>query len=309
MSVVELLRKHNIRVATSAAKPDEVQIPCPFCGDNKLRLYWNVRTNKAICFNCEFRSNNAGKRLFYALFGGGEVWVPDSVYERATEPSSRDWARAGVDWPPGFVKLLPSRSLMHERAVRYILRRGFSKAEMRLKYLGFTERGKWRMRIIFPCIWRGKLRMFTGRAFADSFQPKYLNSIGDKWVYNLPEECRHAILSEGCLKAIAIERVLDKPSGALMGTNVTPLMAWQLGKAGVKRVTVWPDPDAPGIAGAFKAADQLLEYGFAVKIIWPPPEAQADEMTEAQIRRAWARRVPFSERLRLGVQLSACGIS
>ena len=159
--------------------------------------------------------------------------------------------------------------------------------------------GRQRYRVLFPLTWRGKLRMLIGRSIFPDVEPKYLNSIGEKFVYNLPDnDAKTIILSEGCVKAIAISAVSKVPSCASLGTSLTPLMLEQLEQAGVKTVVVWPDPDDAGILGAMKIAKSLEQVGINVKVLWPIPTKQADDYSVNELKQILKQNtVPYTRML------------
>ena len=294
MTFRQILNSKGIQYRTTS-KPEEIQLCCPFCGDSRYRLSVNEQKNAAVCFNgqCEFKSRQAAKHIFRKLEIEAAFDVP------TFEPIETKKKITRIPWPRDFKKLSRDGGYYNRKGYKYMRGRGMSSAIIAAFHLGMVLTGRQRYRVLFPLTWRGKLRMLIGRSIFPDVEPKYLNSIGEKFVYNLPDnDAKTIILSEGCVKAIAISAVSKVPSCASLGTSLTPLMLEQLEQAGVKTVVVWPDPDDAGILGAMKIAKSLEQVGINVKVLWPIPTKQADDYSVNELKQILKQNtVPYTRML------------
>lgn len=291
VSLIGLLNKKNIRYQTTTT--DEIQICCPFCGESRFRLSWNVVKNAAVCFNggCDFRSKKAASAIFRKLEIEAAFDVP------TFEPIETKKKVTRTPWPRDFKKLSPEGGYYNRKGYKYMRGRGMSSATIGAFHLGMVLTGRQRYRVLFPLTWRGKLRMLIGRSIFPDVEPRYLNSIGEKFVYNLPDkDAGTIVLSEGCVKAIAISAATSMPSCASLGHSITPLMIEQLQSAGVCRIVLWSDPDWQGLHGVRKMASLLEANGIDVSVLWPAPLKQADDYSKQQLRRMLKKRVkPYTK--------------
>jgi hypothetical protein len=170
-------------------------------------------------------------------------------------------------------------------AVSYAERRGVSRELMKKWRVGLSVIGKYSYRIIFPVLWRKKLRGFVARDWTGAQEPKYLNSVGDKYLWNMPKATKHVHLCEGIIKAVALMNA-TKMSGVVstLGSDITPIQIRQLKKAGVQYAVIWPDPDKPGQLGAVKIAGKLTESGIGARLVYPVPNKQLDDHTPEELR-------------------------
>lgn len=297
MNLLDALSAAGIRWRQGAGK-GEITICCPMCvtygesPDVRFRCGINVYSNLGHCYNCGWKTRNAYFHL-KDLLGLGEVASGFiSLGETRERPSP-------VELPEGYETLYDVNDCDDPLffAKQYLLKRGIPEWQMEEKQIGAAIAGEYARRIIFP-VWFGRLlcgyctRDYSGTAFL-----RYKNSTGTKSVYNLPTDtpagavraCKPPslsmlVLSEGCFKALAIERALggqrDIHSGASLGNQVNPSAVIQI--MDYKHILLWPDPGSQGIIGYLKAAQTLQTL---TKIWFPakPFEKQADEMMEDEI--------------------------
>lgn len=272
--------------------PNEVNICCPFCvdrgetEDTRFRLGINFVDKLASCFNCNWKSRDAVKWVLWKL-GSREVADTESKVEEKVQekPKLPDDFELLHRIRPGDVPAYYGKE--------YLLRRGFTVEDMKAYGFGVSLVGKYAHRIVMPVRWRGKLKGLVCRDFTKRALAKYLNTKGDKYLWNLPAFIKHGdllVLSEGIFKAIAIQKSLGVCSSALLGHSITAQQLKQLKFSKAKHILVWPDPDIPGIKGQLAVCQVLKASGYAVSTLWPVPKKQADEYTSKRLATLFKKR-------------------
>lgn len=280
----------------------EVMLCCPMdgCGDMRFRLGVNTYTNKAHCFNCNWSSRfNSMNKVLVALHASEAVEFQDHGEEAAEEQ---------IQLPDDF-QLLSEINLFEEepdspyyQAKMYALMRGLTSRQLRQKFIGCSMVGRFSYRVIFPVLFNKKFLGMVCRDFTGNRQPKYLNSYGKKFLYNL-RQGSYCILAEGVIKALRIEAALGVMGVALLGHSITDSMLAQLREAEVKRVLVWPDVNAVGVDGALEVAAKCAEHGLDTEILYPVPLADADNMQDCEIVKAYQSASRFDWTVEQGLRM------
>lgn len=291
MTFTDTLQQRSIKFR-HAFERGELWLCCLFCvergeptPDTKFKLGLNYITKEGHCFRCDWSSRDAVND-YLAKLGTSAAFLDEQVVIVKPPPPKL----------PEDFQLLHSVSKDDEivyEAYRYLTNRGIQRRTMADKQLGVSLTGRYAYRILFPVWWRRKLKGIVARDFTKTAKIKYLNSPGEKYLYNLPSKCQSVILSEGVFKALAIEKATDEVSAALLGHSITSNMIKQLKYANCKEITIWPDPDAVGIEGALTVAQQLKDIA-KVYFISPVPIKQADELSSEEILHRYKARVPYS---------------
>jgi len=280
---------------------------CIFCqqrghgADTKFRLGINIDSGKAHCFHCHWKT-----RDIYALLEattGNKVRKPDN-YEKGDavtpKPELPDDFQLffGISSPGG---------VLRDRALKYLYGRGLSRDQIEYHRVGYCTTGRHAYRVVFPVYKAGELVTFIARDFTGKQSIKFLNQRGEKPLWATKDISRTSpdctvVLYEGIFKALAGERanpMLANPMAdamihaATLGSQTTTL---QLGQLDVQEVVLFPDPDKPGRRGYLKVGTMLLERQCArVTVAWPPPTAEADEMSAEDIRSLIENRKSFYE--------------
>jgi len=318
-----VLNRKGLHYQQSPSDPNEIRINCLWCvergttQDFRQRLGVNIATGTAHCFNCGFKSRKVIPYLVKRL----DLGVVDLIIPQETETEK-------VRLPEDFESLIGDQTSKDGRdAKRYLMSRGITEKQIISKNIGFCITGRYRYRIVFPVYspvdnlesW-GKKRRLVGivaRSFVGK-EPRYLNSTGEKAVYNLPHEsvryeyCVHRgirqilVISEGILKCLAIERALPTVhSVALFGHSMTERQEELIIPDRWNEIVLFPDPDMQGTKGFQKIAERLsLKAGFGegymnLSVVWPPPDRQADDMGQEEIKTCYTNRRPYTSRLAL----------
>lgn len=263
---------------------DHIAICCVFCPENgetpdsKFRLSINMVTGAAYCFNCLWKSRNAFKAILRNL--KMEVHLEGEVPEIEEQEIPQ--------LPDDFQLLTRASSDLDKIAIRYLRSRGITPEQVVAKRIGISLIGRFAYRIIFPVRDGKQLKGIVARDFTNQQEPRYLNSIGDKGLYNCNcAPVKTAILSEGVFKALRIERLnTGFASMALLGRDITDFQIEQLRKRECREVILWPDPDRPGRQGAVKIGQKLQENGLLVGVVWPVYQA-ADEEPLDSMENTW----------------------
>lgn len=260
----------------------EVRLCCPFCGESKYRLGLNWLEDIGHCFHCGWsRRSSAVKAVLRELQIRPEPGLLDKrvpLEEKAPErePLPADftplWSLSREDGPPFTLGL------------DYFLQRGFTLEDARRCRIGLSVTGRYAYRLIIPVYWERKLRSFLARSFCGR-EPKYLNSRGKRYIWNLDQRTPRIVLAEGVFKAMALQKAFPLlHCAASLGHSLSEEQLGQLASAGVEQVLLWPDPDAAGLLGVLGMAEQLARAGIEVELPAKIPARQADEMALATLR-------------------------
>ena len=206
-----------------------------------------------------------------------------------------------VELPVDFRLLCDPIDDLDRQAMAYLVRRRVSPSQMRTHGIGVSYVGRYAYRILFLARDGKELISINARDFTGRRIPKYLNSRGDKGIFAFNPTSKRIVLCEGAIKALCIRRAIAVSAGALLGSTLTDRQLRQLSESACEEIVLYPDPDAPGLAGVVKIADKLREgWRGSVKVAWPV-DLPADEADLSDIRRAVESAVEYSRLL--GVRL------
>ena len=309
MTFEDILASHNIKHIKGSGK-NEIKICCLFCPergetlDTRFRLGINTYTRQASCFNCGWSSkSNAINQVLRKLRSKD---VADIVQEAKEE------IEEAVTLPIGFEYLDASKNdkhWYHRNALKYLKDRQIPDWQITAKKMGVTIGDKFSYRIIFPVVYNKELVSIVGRDFTGTNKLKYLNSTGNKYLYNYPPNKKgvtEIILSEGIFKALKIERVAKVPSAALLGHTLTDIHIKQLDKLkNLESITIWPDTDKIGIKSVIEICNKLKDLNYEVYTILPVPERQADELSDKEVRHLLHTKVKYSDLVAAKLKLKA----
>lgn len=303
MTFREILLRRGI--PWHSAPNNHLSICCPSCPQNgespdtRFRLSINLENGACLCFNCGFkRKSNSFTVILKELNLNVDRVDTDPETEKETE---------APQLPQDFQLLDRAESDLDKIAIRYLRSRGITPEQVLHHRIGVSLTGRYAYRIVFPVRDDKKLMGIVARDFTDRQEPRYLNSTGDKGLYNCNgQDCKTVVLSEGIFKSLRIERLnTGFPSMALLGKFVSEVQLEQLKRRGCKEVILWADPDKPGRMGATTVCDRLAELGYLVGVVWPIWQPADEEPLEA-MQTAWNTRVQgWSWRLRQRILLGA----
>lgn len=312
MNLFAELAKVGVEVRESTTDETEIKLCCPFCvdmgtsPDYKFRLGVNIVSGLGHCFNCGWSSKKAVLEVV-RKFGLGNGVAQEVLATPWTGQSRKRPEK--VELPEGFQVLSKVKTIdpLFGIAKQYVLKRGITQEQLERYEIGATVADwKFRYRIIFPVRSKeGKLLGLIGRDWTGTQEPKYLNSLGLKGVFNARPDLysnRKVIVSEGVTKALAIERALDNKvcSAALCGNTITDAQVAQL--KGFEEVILFSDPDRAGMVGFLGVAANLQSVFGRVSMVWPWPDKQADDLTRKEILAALRGRRKYNDILVLRIK-------
>ena len=295
MNLLEAFAAYGILFRRSASDANEISICCPFCFESRFRLGVNLRKDKAHCFNCDWKSRHATEALAEALhLGQLHAGMQEREKEKPEPPKLPD------DFTYLYTVVHDS---FYKKAYTYMRNRGVGEWQMKQKRIGVSMVGKYAYRIVFPVYYGVALQGLVTRDFTDTQEPRYLNSAGMKAVYNSPEEKRRkskAVICEGIFDCLAIEQTVSKDYDvlAILGRTLTEEQEKRL--SGYDEIVLWPDADAPGIAG-FNALGSQLKLRHAVLVVPPAFDGRKDaaEISAPERLHLWLHRRELTDSLAL----------
>jgi len=306
MTILDALRIRGVPVRVSQTDRSEIRICCPFCqargfsSDQRFRLGLDLRRGWGHCFNCGWKSRNAVSWLSKQLELGAVEFV-------SARQKSEQRTKKVIQLPEGYTPLKEvwADPFPWYRMVRAYLydRRMMTRKEIFRLRVGITLVGKYAYRAIFPIYYQGKLRGFVGRGITDEQKPPYLNSVGEKWLFNSPDRPSNAgrkcILVEGIFDCVRLHRLLSEKYDvmAVLGHSLTEKQEEVL--LPYRKVVLWSDPDSAGITGFLRVAEQMHFAGKKVQIV--PPTLLRDVDTYPDNRQVLAA---FQNRLEWSVSVS-----
>ena len=330
MTLHDLVRKLFPRVPVS---PCDFYVDCPFCletvgkKDYKSRFGINTSTGVGNCHRCEKKHSAKGGKQYwfrelcrvfkvnYSIDVGERDDDSDEGQSRRstegvktseegqessnqTDSKKREPVRLPSEYEPLWKDVDES---IAKRARKYLLSRGVTPDQIKHHRVGFCAVGKYAYRLIIPVYSsKGRLKAFVSRDFSGQNELRYLNSEGAKTLYGVPRRKRsHAVLVEGIFDAWAFERSIASVDGiAGLGKTLSKGALRTLAK--YKEVTIWPDPDRPGVEGCIKRANALQKRGVIVNVVVPlddEVECEADlgSMPVFEIQSRFCNRVVFTK--------------
>jgi DNA primase len=162
-----------------------------------------------------------------------------------------------------------------QQVPKYAFDRGLNKKEILQYEIGYDTREK---RMIIPIRdYKNVLMGVSGRDVTGEQKPKYKHYPGlkkEKVLYGeqwLDLQVSSACLVEGFLDVWRLRRLGKKNVFASMGTTLSTdqirkLMNWR-----IVSVTIFPDPDKPGLQFAEEVAEKLVRHGMVVGIAGSKP--------------------------------------
>lgn len=317
---------------------------CPFCGDERWRVYMHRDKKLGVCFHAE-----CAKRFNLFSFARAHLDA-DSV---GTIRHFEDYGSRVLHLrrPPKPVLPLPTPSAILPASVPlptpdgmthpYLLDRKVLLSTQTLFGLRWCEDASWSYedgdgghkqmwfgkRILLPIHdLDGSVQTFVGRDATGKAQLRYLFPprlpSASRYLYGseLAGEAGHLILGEGPFDAIAIHQALDHPDFAdcaALGTFGLSIghgdaegddqlgRLLRLRQAKPRRITMLWDGEAGALREALNAGDLLARHGFPVAIGLLPPDSDPGELDTRAIRHAIETALPWDATLRVRLTLKS----
>lgn len=313
---------------TRGSSGDQLNIhECPFCQDDRWKVYMNLESGLGNCFHCDQKFNlfkfikaqsglvRGNLRAYLEQVAKSVGWIP--------KPQAKTSTEVGTDVTLPVSLAIPIHGVYN---LQYLENRGIPADVAHDFGLRYCESGVYQWKdqdvtrtqnyagyIVIPIFdLDGKLTAFQGRDTTGTQPRKYLFPTGlpsaGKLLYN-GHRCvgkDHIVVGEGVFDAIAIEMALKGASNygavATFGKHLSSgdLENDQLGRfcrlrdRGLRRVTMMWDSEPEAIRAALKAARLLRSVSLDTYIALLPTGCDPNEVDADTVRRAIANAVPFN---------------
>jgi DNA primase len=292
----------------------EVNICCPFCGENRFRLGINLRSGNANCFNgdCGFKGRGimyTARQLcrVYGIQFNGLLRSSRVIKEPAKKPI-REVIPVGL--PVEYESFTADLDEVGQKAKSYLRGRGVSLLQMVKHKIGYAITGDMAWRVLFPVVGEDdQIYGCVGRAIRDDMTPKYLNTPGMKMLWNAQRQCHTAVVVEGVMDALRVEVALlrnrDTVAVARLGSVITSTQLDQLKL--FEEVIILPDWDRAGVQGAIELCSRCMQRGIQVSVSIPECMDGSDpgSMTEDKISECLGGAVKWSKSAEWRLKLAA----
>lgn len=323
MILEDLLIQSGSDYKKKPGSADEVLLCCPFCtgqsdtSGSRMVFGLNLENGKAHCFRCDWKSDN----VVYTARSLCAAWDIDFGWRLRLSAAESDVG------PPGGGKVEPEAvpaglpdeyelfgdlsDEVERAAFRFLKRRGITRAEINEYQIGYAAAGRFGWRILFPVIGEdGVIYGCAARDFGGQDDKKYRNTEGIKLLYNAQHRAATAVVVEGPVDTVKVNRVLRRRFPGMLGVGtlgsaLTHQQLAQLSK--FRRVINFPDSDQAGVKGAMSRADACKAAGIDTLVIEPasmdgsdPGSMKEDEIAEC-IRSA--RQWTSAQKLRMRLSM------
>jgi hypothetical protein len=319
----DLLIQSGVDYEPVRGSKDEVLIACPFCtgasdvaGERKV-FGLDLVNGKAHCFRCSWKSDSVvyTARMLCKAWGIDFSWrlrlsaaeAQETVSERKPEPKK---VAEPVGLPPEYERFGDPTDEIEQLATAYLQGRGITRRDIKDYQIGFAGAGDFSWRIMFPVIGEdGVVYGCVGRDFSGKSKMPYRNTEGIRLLWNGQHEAKTAVVCEGVMDAIRVNRVLreefpDHVAMAALGAGLTPEQLAQLAK--YETVVLFSDWDVAGIKETAQRAAVCEEAGLTTLVVEPDSMTgdDPDSMPREQIvgcivlARLWTKSEQYRLRLR-----------
>lgn len=323
MILEDLLIQSGTEYKKKPGNRDEVLMRCPFCtgqsdtSGDRVVFGLNLENGKAHCFRCDWKSDN----VVYTARSLCEAWDIDFGWRLRLSAAEADVGHPGQDTsvpepipmglPDEYERFGDLRDEIERKAFRFLRGRGITRDDIDEYQIGYAAAGTFGWRILFPVIGEdGVVYGCAGRDFGGQDSKKYRNTEGIKILYNAQHKAHTAVVVEGPVDTVVVNRVLRSRFRNMIGVGTlgSALTHQQLAQlAKFPRVINFPDSDPAGVKGAMSRADACKAAGIDTMVIEPeymdgsdPGSMNDDEITE-RIRSA--RQWTGAQKLRMRLAL------
>lgn len=294
MLLQEILQAAGVDYRTTT-QANEVVLCCPFCvlrgfpDDTKFHLGLNIKLGLAHCFRCDWKSRNVlhtARQLarIYKL-SLRLNYVPEV---KAEKEEVEKFEQVASGYPEEYEAFGKGDDNVERRCRSYLRSRGITTLQILRHKIGYAAVGRFAWRVIFPVFdIDGQVYGAVARAIDTKQSPKYLNTPGIKLMWNAHRQATVAVVCEGIMDALAVERALmrkhDWIAVARLGSSITHVQLKQLKR--FDKIVILPDWDKAGVTGANELALQCAEGGLRVDVAVPEVMDGRDpgSMTEDEI--------------------------
>jgi hypothetical protein len=213
--------------------------------------------------------------------------------------------------PPEYEPFSGSDDEIELKALSYLRSRGISQDEIDEYKIGYAVVGDFAWRVLFPVVGEdGEVYGCAGRDFSGQSKLKYRNTEGIKLLFNGQHKAKRAVVVEGPVDTLAVNRVLKREfrstvAVGVLGSDLTSQQLAQLMK--YDAVINFPDSDAAGVKGAIRRCEICAEAGIETFIIEPETMDGSDpgSMGEGSIAQCIRMARPWSLAEKMRMRLRA----
>lgn len=321
MLLEDILLQAGIEFDRVRGKTDEVMFACPFCtgatdtGGNRRVFGLNLVSGFAHCFRCDWRSRSVVYtarelcKAWHIDFGWRMRLTAQECDETAIkEVPSRRADPSGL--PAEYERFGDLSDEIERMAFDYLRSRNLGWDEINEYQIGYAGAGEMAWRVLFPIYGEdGVVYGVAGRDFSGKSKVKYRNSDGMKLLFNGQRQGKMAVVVEGPVDTIAVQRALVTVPGAVavgaLGSVITAEQVAQLSR--YETVIHFPDFDMAGIKGAMARADACCTAGMKTKVVIPEILSGIDpgEMDPGRIMTYVCNAATWTATQRLRMRLAA----
>lgn len=283
MKLIDIIEKSGVDFK-QAPGSDEVRICCPSCGEEKYRLYLNLKKRQGICFRC-----GEGGGIWKFLRQLGVKQLRDSEITGATSIAKPAEEVKPIAMPPDAVRLAGATSAIAEMAREYLLtKRKLTAQEIERYNIHYCAAGLYSGLVIIPIYnesnelsgWQGRRFGFFGKKSMNPPDMRgqifNLQNCVDKW---------GLLLVEGPFDSIITHRYLEEAgigSVAMLGHSISARQSAVIGYVlKPERVWVMLDPDAVEDQG--KIVNALRTRGVTEVYRCDLKDGDPDELTHEEL--------------------------
>tara|TARA_R110001592_G_scaffold79663_1_gene238096 strand:- start:4047 stop:4985 length:939 start_codon:yes stop_codon:yes gene_type:complete len=246
-------------------KENELLFSCPACDHHKRKFSVNLDKNAYKCWVCDYRGRNIRRAVRrFGSFTQLQKWdeiTNRTDLERFSDlfmEDKQDTRREKIQLPEEFTSLCPNNiPATATYALKYLHRRGLTKADIIKWKIGFCFSGEYRNRIIIPSFDSdGDCSYFIARSYT-----------GDSYKYKNPRASKDVVFNELFINWSKDLTIVEGVFDALVAGNAVPILGSTLRKGSdllrqiVRNDTpiyIALDPDAA--AKERRIIKMLLEY-------------------------------------------------
>lgn len=240
---------------------------CPFCHHYNPKLAVNLTKKKWHCWKCGARGSTLLSLLRKLSVSKDQINELAQLLDEELPKVKHDTdTQVILTLPSEFVPLYQIRkTFTANNAYAYLLRRGFTDADILKHRIGYCEEGLYANRVIIPSYDEtGKLNFFVGRDIYDNSFMAYRNPPVSKNIVgfgNLINWDYPIILTEGVFDAMAIKR----NAIPLFGKTLPRKIQERIIQEGVTDVYLALDNDA--LKETLQLAEKLVKQGIRVYVV------------------------------------------
>lgn len=263
---------------------NDVNICCPFCGEDRFHLAIHRENGKMNCWVCDldgFKYRPNFVNLVMELENCDFI-TAKSIIKDYTIDSEDDDVVEHVT--PSFLSLPQEMQSFHDTicnehwsvAYGYLESRGFDMTHVDKYKLGFCSHGEYAYRIIVPIYFEGKLVSFVGRDYTSMLGLRYMNCRSkdvlmknsdvlygyDNYIsYRMSVDTNHLYLLEGCTDVWSLGDV----SVGLLTNKIHSNQVSLLIRLGLKSLTIAMDPGS--YSRGINIAEKLCPFIRKIKVL------------------------------------------